>query len=331
MAIKKISQLNPLPLSCWWYGTALKIADKPETYQQCVLSNLNLPYIDRSLIELSQFDDERNDPATNSYYLSYQTNLGDLKAMLGLSAVWQRLSELSSIFTDGLTTIISGSFWVGQPIDDWQCPKIFNPGPDKTRHTVFDDNRKDENGNDIHFVVYVPYEFTNQNGGTFHGPIKMHSGLTCDNSVHFTGSLTCDNPIHGVALSACWADIAETYEADDDYSPGTLVKFGGEKEITVASHHANAVVTSQPGVMLNKESKGTGITLTGRVPVKVIGPVQKFDKIVLSATPGVGIACNSPEKTPGFLISNTVVGRALESSNDVGIKLVECVVQMNLE
>ena len=131
--------------------------------------------------------------------------------------------------------------------------------------------------------------------------------------------------------SACWADIAEIYESDEDYSPGTLVKFGGEKEITIASHHANAVVTSKPGVLLNDNSVGLGITLTGRVPVKVIGPVKKFDKIVLSATPGVGIAVNKLDGVPSHLISNTVVGRALESSDDVGIKLIECVVQMNLE
>ena len=317
MAIKKVSQLDALPLSSWFlsgpdYYNLLK-SNKARNE----LSDLNNEAIDRSLIELSQFTNELNE---RHYWLSYQTTLGDFKQMLGLSAFEDRLNDLSVFkWDDSMSAlIIICNFGIGDPTASWTC------GSPNNNHTVYDDPLH-------HLSVFSRAQFYNRNETIFHGPVNMHNllkvgpaGINCE------GDISC-NVLHGVALSACWADIAEIYESDEDYSPGTLVKFGGEKEITVASHHANAVVTSKPGVLLNDNSVGLGITLTGRVPVKVIGPVKKFDKIVLSATPGVGIAVNKLDGVPSHLISNTVVGKALESSDDVGIKLVECVVQMNLE
>ena len=47
-----------------------------------------------------------------------------------------------------------------------------------------------------------------------------------------------------------WADLAEFKEADKEYEPGTLVMFGGEKEITLSRNGvANAIVTTKPGLM----------------------------------------------------------------------------------
>jgi len=36
------------------------------------------------------------------------------------------------------------------------------------------------------------------------------------------------------ATTALYADLAEVYEADADYPPGTVVVFGGDKEVTVS-------------------------------------------------------------------------------------------------
>ena len=115
-------------------------------------------------------------------------------------------------------------------------------------------------------------------------------------------------------MCAKWADLAELYESDADYSPGTLVKFGGEKEITIADDKANAVITTRPGLILGGDSKSSddgkiyrGIALAGRVPVKCLGPIKKFDAIALSRTAGYAEACIAD-------LSSGVVGIALENS-----------------
>jgi hypothetical protein len=115
-------------------------------------------------------------------------------------------------------------------------------------------------------------------------------------------------------LCAKWADLAELYESDANYDPGTLVKFGGEKEITIADDKANAVITTRPGLILGGNSENTsseklykGIALVGRVPVKCIGPVKKFDSLALSKTAGYAEACIRE-------LSSDAIGIALENS-----------------
>lgn len=135
------------------------------------------------------------------------------------------------------------------------------------------------------------------------------------------------NAIHGTAMSAMWSDLAELYETDREYEPGTIVKFGGDREITLADTEANAVITSTPGLVLGVEYKDSGsyqgIALVGRVPVKVFGKVRKFDRIFLSNTPGIGCAENTGN-------TGILVGKALKDKNADEIGLVECVVQMRI-
>lgn len=152
------------------------------------------------------------------------------------------------------------------------------------------------------------------------------SGLarkTSDETI--TGSWTFTKDINGIAVKAKWADLAESYQADAEYPVGTLVCFGGEKEITVATSHANAVVSEQPAVHMNAEMEnGLPIALSGRVRVRVVGKVEKFDKIILSDLSGVGVADNCSCGT-------CVVGRALESKEAEEEGLVLCVVALNLD
>lgn len=135
------------------------------------------------------------------------------------------------------------------------------------------------------------------------------------------------NAIHGTAMSARWSDLAELYETDKEYEPGTIVKFGGKKEITLADTDANAVITSTPGLVLGTEYNDLdsyqGIALVGRVPVKVLGKVRKFDRIFLSDIPGIG--CTKNTENTGILI-----GKALKDKKDDEIGLVECVVQLRI-
>ena len=106
-------------------------------------------------------------------------------------------------------------------------------------------------------------------------------------NTRFIGNATFDREINGTAMRSRWADLAEFKEADKEYTPGTLVMFGGEKEITLSRNGvANAIVTTKPGLVLNGDNYPgkimVGIALTGTVPVHVVERVKKFDKLVAS-------------------------------------------------
>lgn len=136
------------------------------------------------------------------------------------------------------------------------------------------------------------------------------------------GTKTFTSIINGTALKANWADLAEKYISDHPYSSGTLVMFGGEKEITIATDHADAVVSTAPGILINGDSDGVAIALAGRVPVRIKGVVNKMDKIVVDpTTPGVGKVDNQ---------STDYIARALESSNNKSEKLILCVTRFTI-
>jgi hypothetical protein len=124
----------------------------------------------------------------------------------------------------------------------------------------------------------------------------------------------------GVATSANYADLAEKYLADAEYEVGTVVAVGGEKEVTASSSGQRALgtVSANPAYMMNSQLEGgTYIALKGRVPVKVAGVVKKGDQMIAGDN-GTAVA--------GDGSSHNVFAIALESSDDVGIKLIECVV-----
>jgi hypothetical protein len=86
----------------------------------------------------------------------------------------------------------------------------------------------------------------------------------------------------GTATAARYADLAEKYLADRNYESGTVVMVGGEAEVTASQlgGFAIGVVSTNPAYMMNSELEGgTYIALKGRVPCKVIGPVNKGDRL----------------------------------------------------
>ena len=134
------------------------------------------------------------------------------------------------------------------------------------------------------------------------------------------GSKTFTSDIQGTAVRARWADLAECYATDDTYPPGTLLQFGGPKELTLAKSRVNAVVSSKPGFVLNSEQQGTAVCLTGRVPVRVIGAVNKFDHLVLASS-GVATVDN---------MDDSYFATALEDNLEETEKLVLCVCQFKI-
>lgn len=133
----------------------------------------------------------------------------------------------------------------------------------------------------------------------------------------------------GEASSALYADLAEKYLADQYYEPGTVVVFGGEKEVTASTQEYDqavaGVVSTAPAYLMNSELVGdfvAKVALVGRVPCKVIGPVKKGTVLVTSNWPGVAMAIDNLFYVPG-----SIIGRSLEDFTDVGcIKTVEVAV-----
>ena len=79
--------------------------------------------------------------------------------------------------------------------------------------------------------------------------------------------------------TARYADLAENYLADAEYEVGTVLIFGGDKEVTVTTAMKDdtrvaGVVSENPGYLMNSKLEGenvTAVALQGRVPVKVVG------------------------------------------------------------
>lgn len=158
----------------------------------------------------------------------------------------------------------------------------------------------------------------------FTGTNTFNGSITSSGNNNWSGVNTFTQTIQGTAYRAYWGDLAEYYETDKEYPLGTLIQFGGDKEITIAKTEVNAVISSKPGFILNSEMPHSQpIALCGRVPVRVIGSCNKFDYLKLSQFEG--IAEVDLDAKP-----ENIIARALENkySNDEG--LVLCVVNFKL-
>ncbi len=141
------------------------------------------------------------------------------------------------------------------------------------------------------------------------------------------------NVLHAVATSAQYADVAERFEADAPMSEGAVVEVGGSAEITETtsemSDNVFGVISTQPAYAMNAAAGNSEshpfVAMTGRTPVRVTGAVTKGQRLVSSTVKGCARAVATSESITPF----NVIGRALESSTDAGIKLVNCAVRTN--
>jgi hypothetical protein len=140
-----------------------------------------------------------------------------------------------------------------------------------------------------------------------------------------TGNFTLTS---GSRLNATYADLAERFEADAEYEYGTVVELGGDKEVTAVkldlSENVFGVVSNTAAYLMNgaagDDKTHPPIALAGRVEVKAIGKVNKFDRLV-SAGNGVARSAKSNEIT-----AFNTIGRALANKSDDGVGMVLAIV-----
>jgi hypothetical protein len=135
----------------------------------------------------------------------------------------------------------------------------------------------------------------------------------------------------GTAIQAQYADLAERFEADAVYMPGTVVELGGANEVTAAveelSEAVFGVISTAAGFLMNSiagtDATHPPIAVNGRVPVRVIGKCRKGDRLV-SAGNGLARAAARNELT-----AFNVIGRAIKEKTTDGEGLVEAIVKLN--
>ena len=153
-------------------------------------------------------------------------------------------------------------------------------------------------------------------------PPKSGTNLTFDSA---NGNLTTTT-FTGSATSAQYADLAEKYDSDATYEAGTVLIFGGEKEVTECTAKYDkriaGIVSTDPAYLMNSEGDGVAVGLIGRVPCKVIGEIRKGDIMVASDTSGHAEAWKE-ESNP---MTGSVIGKALEDKYGAGADVIEVVV-----
>jgi hypothetical protein len=152
----------------------------------------------------------------------------------------------------------------------------------------------------------------NSYGTTVVGTLEVGNIVNSNaNGVGNIGSATTFfNTVFAKATSAQYADLAEMYEANQIIESGTVVCFGGPKEVMICDadscRRVAGVVSTNPSYIMNAGLEGDyviAVALTGRVPTRVTGPVRKGDMMVAA---GDGRA--RAEANPAV---GTVIGKAL--------------------
>ena len=215
---------------------------------------------------------------------------------LTLGATVTTVAGLSSVTSTTFVGALTGAATTAGTVTTAAQPNITSVSTSFTSLTFA--NAQTITGNNITFSTGA-----NTNAGTFTGNFSLSTGSR---------------------LNATYADLAEKYVADADYEPGTVLLFGGDHEVTVSneldSHRVAGVVSTNPAYTMNNECVGEHtamVALTGRVPVKVHGPVAKGD-LMVSGPNGHAVANNMAR-------AGTILGKAL-ANHEGGNGVIEIVV-----
>lgn len=164
------------------------------------------------------------------------------------------------------------------------------------------------------------------------GGATVFNGTTISAGANTTpGSITGNWTLTaGSRLNATYADLAERFEADTTYEPGTVVQLGGTKEITAVQYELSedvfGVISNTAAYLMNagagSDATHPPVAVTGRVEVKVVGKINKGDRLV-SAGSGIARAAKAGEAT-----AFNTIGRSLENKTTDGEGFVEAIVMI---
>ena len=127
----------------------------------------------------------------------------------------------------------------------------------------------------------------------------------------------------GNTLQVNNADLAEKYTCKDELEIGDVVcitedsYFETEKCNEIASYKVVGVYSENPALIMNKNKRdGYTIAIRGKVPIKVIGKVNKGDPLV-SYKDGYAVSAFNKELLKDLKIEKQmIIGKALENSNE---------------
>jgi len=118
------------------------------------------------------------------------------------------------------------------------------------------------------------------------------------------------------------------YVADANYLPGTVVEFGGDREVTESQHSHSpqvaGIVSTNPSYLMNADQAGehvVAVALIGRVPCQVTGTIAKGDRLVASDIPGTAQRLDPDRYEPAC-----IVGKALEAYDSDQVGTIEVAV-----
>jgi hypothetical protein len=170
-------------------------------------------------------------------------------------------------------------------------------------------------GNNHHTEAFMP-----QAGGTFSGNVTIGRNATLRKVIQSSGSTVTIVDLEGRVHFAVYNDLAEFLPSVERVEPGDVVVWdeGGVRACDRNSHTGVVGVVSDTfGPILGgnpswsveetmKSGEFAPVALAGRVWVKAVGPIERFDLLESSETKGH--ARRSSEGKPGV-----VIGKALES------------------
>ena len=178
------------------------------------------------------------------------------------------------------------------------------------------------------------HDFKTQNGVSA-APITASSiqvqaittgGNTTAGTITGRWTLTGTSPNESRLQATYSADLAEYYEGDQEYDVGTVLVFGGDKEVTTTNTQGDkrvaGVVSNTAAFAMYEGCPGLKnlVALQGRVPCRVVGKIRKGDMLVTSSIPGVAVAGGDNVKV------GTVVGKALVDYDNDHIGTIEIAV-----
>ena len=132
----------------------------------------------------------------------------------------------------------------------------------------------------------------------------------------------------GSKLESTYADLAEYYNGEEDYESGTVVCFGGSKEIHVSdvkcSDRVAGIVSTNPAYIMNQSQTGipVAVALQGRVPCKVTGKCEKGDIMVHDGQGGATAWYN----VATIMKPGVVIGKAIAEKTNSELSIIEIAV-----